>query len=56
MDEIEYKIEQLLDDKPYLVITDSIIKQYIEDNIDLLIKQIRKEMFDEIFIENKEVK
>ena len=42
MEEIIEKINTLREDKPYVVITESLIKQYILDNIDILIKEIEK--------------
>ena len=42
MEEIIEKINTLREDKPYVVITESLIKQYILDNIDILIKEIEE--------------
>lgn len=45
MEDIVNKIESLKEDKPELVITESLIRQYIEDNMDSLVKDI-KELLD----------
>jgi len=42
MEEILQKINTLREDKPYVIITESLIKQYILDNIDILIEEIEK--------------
>ena len=44
MDSIIGNLQALKEDKPWIYITDDEIKQYIEDNIDELIKEIRKEL------------
>lgn len=44
MEEIISMLVELKEDKPHLIITDDLIKQYIEDNIDLLVEEIRKEV------------
>lgn len=43
MEDIRTKIESLKEDKPGIVITDDLIKEYILDNIDLLVKEIKDE-------------
>lgn len=40
MQEIISKIETLKEDKPELIITKDLIKQYIEDNLEALVKEI----------------
>lgn len=42
MEEIVEKINTLREDKPYVIITESLIKQYILDNVDILIKEIEE--------------
>ena len=42
MDSIIIKLNALKEDKPNIVITDDIIKQYILDNIEELIKEIKE--------------
>lgn len=44
MKEIIGMLETLKEDKPHIVITDDIIKEYIEENIDLLIEEIKDEL------------
>ena len=44
MEEIISILVELKEDKPHLVITDNLIKQYIEDNIDLLVEEIKEEV------------
>lgn len=44
MSEIIEDIMTLKEDKPELYITDEIIKGYIEDNIEILIEEIRREI------------
>ena len=44
MEEIIEMLIALKEDKPELVLTDDIIRNYIEDNIDLLVEEIRKEV------------
>lgn len=44
MEEIISKLVTLLEDKPYLILTDDDIKSCIEDDIDLLVKEIREEV------------
>lgn len=44
MEDIIMKLQALKDDKPHLIITEDIIKSYIEDNMELLIKEIKKEI------------
>ena len=40
MQEIISKIETLKEDKPELIITKDLIKKYIEDNLETLVKEI----------------
>ncbi len=40
MEDIIEKINALRDDKPGLILTDDIIKQFILDNMELLIQEI----------------
>lgn len=42
MKDILEMLQSLKEDKPELVITDDIIRQYVEDNIDLVIKEIKE--------------
>lgn len=44
MEEILLALEVLKEDRPNVIITDEIIKEYILDNIDYLIEEIRKEV------------
>ena len=44
MEEIITIIETYKEDHPEVVITDDMIKGVIEENIDLIIKEIRKEV------------
>ena len=44
MNEIISMIQTLKEDKPELIITDDLIKEYILENIDLLIKEIKEEI------------
>ena len=44
MEEIVFEIKTLMEDKPHLILTDDIIKGYIEENIDLLVEEIKREM------------
>lgn len=44
MESIIGSLQALKEDKPWIYITDDDIKQYIEDNIDELIRQIREEL------------
>ena len=44
MKEIIEMLTTLKEDKQGLIITDDLIKQYIEDNIELLIKEIKEEL------------
>lgn len=44
MEYIIMQIEALKDDKPWIYITDDVIKDYIEDNIELLIKEIKENL------------
>lgn len=44
MEKIIFDIETYKEDNPHVYITDDMIKAVIEDNIDELIKQIRKEI------------
>lgn len=44
MEEIVEKIIILKEDKPELIITEDLIKQYIEDNIEILIKEIEEQI------------
>ena len=45
--DIAFQLHELKEDKPYLIITDSIIKDYIEDNEELtnkLIELVKEEL------------
>ena len=42
MEEIIGKLVALKEDKPYIYLTDDIIKEYIEQDIELLIEEVRK--------------
>lgn len=44
MEKILFDIETYKEDNPHVYITDDMIKGVIEDNIDELIKEIRKEI------------
>ena len=44
MEKILFDIETYKEDNPHAYITDDMIKAVIEDNIDELIKEIRKEI------------
>ena len=44
MEEIISKLVTLLEDKPSLILTDDDIKSCIEDEMDLLVEEIRKEI------------
>lgn len=44
MEKILFDIETYKEDNPHIYITDDMIKAVIEDNIDELIKEIRKEI------------
>lgn len=44
MNDIIGMLQALKEDKPDLVITEDIIKEFIEDNIDVLIKEIYDEL------------
>ena len=44
MEKIIFDIETYKEDNPHVYITDDLIKAVIEDNIDELIKEIRKEI------------
>jgi hypothetical protein len=44
MEKILFDIETYKEDNPHVYITDDMIKAVIEDNIDELIKEIRKEI------------
>ena len=44
MKKILFDIETYKEDNPHVYITDDMIKAVIEDNIDELIKEIRKEI------------
>lgn len=44
MESIIMQIEAYKEDHPQIVITDDIIKGVIEENIDILIEEIRKEV------------
>ena len=44
MKDIVSKLVTLLEDKPYLILDDDTIKAYIEDNMEELIEEIRKEV------------
>lgn len=51
MEDIVNKIYALKEDKPELVITESLIRQYIEDNMESIINDIKDEID---FLEVKE--
>lgn len=44
MNQIVEMIEALQEDNESLIITDELIKQYIEDNVELLINEIQDEL------------
>lgn len=44
MEDIIGMIRDLKEDKPGIVITDDLIEAYIQDNINLLIKEIKDEV------------
>ena len=44
MEKILFDIETYKEDNPHVYITDDMIKDVIEDNIDELIKEIREEI------------
>lgn len=44
MEDIIMKLQALKEDKPHLIITNDIIKSYIEDNIELLIAEIKENL------------
>ena len=44
MEEIISKINTLKEDKPWIVLTDDIIKEYILEDINLLISEIKEEL------------
>ena len=44
MDYIIFSLQALKEDKPYLIITDDFIKEWIEENIDKLVEEIRDEL------------
>lgn len=44
MDDIIFKLQTLQEDKPNLIITDELIKEYILEDIDLIIKEISEEV------------
>ena len=44
MEEIILDLKMLKEDRPNVIITDEIIKEYILDNINYLIEEIRKEV------------
>lgn len=44
MNNIIGMLEALKEDKPEIIITDELIKEFIEDNIELLINEIREEI------------
>lgn len=44
MEELIEKIQILKEDKPELIITDDMIKYYILDNIEMLVKEIKEEL------------
>lgn len=46
MEEIIEKLVALREDKPYIYLTNDIIKEYIEQDIELLIKEIKKSLED----------
>ncbi len=46
MEEIIGKLIALKEDKPHIYLTDDIIKEYIEEDIELLIKEVKKEVED----------
>ena len=43
MEEIISMIRTLKEDKPHLILTDDLIKDYIAEYLDLLVEEIRKE-------------
>lgn len=51
MEDIVNKIYALKEDKPELVITESLIRQYIEDNMESIVNDIKDEID---FLEVKE--
>ena len=40
------RLVALKEDKPYLIITEEIIKEYIEEYIDELVKEIKEELWN----------
>ena len=44
MEDIILDLKMLKEDRPNVIITDEIIKEYILDNINYLIEEIRKEV------------
>ena len=44
MEEIIGMIQALKEDHPELIVTDELIKEYIEDNMDMIVNDIRKEI------------
>lgn len=44
MEEIIGLLNALKEDKPNVILTDEIIKEYILDNIDYIIKEIKEEL------------
>jgi len=44
MEEIISKINTLREDKPELILTEDIIKEYILDHIDILVKEIEEKL------------
>lgn len=44
MEEIIGLLNTLKEDKPNVILTDEIIKEYILDNIDCIIKEIKEEL------------
>lgn len=44
MNEVIDKIETLQEDKPELVITDDLIKQFVQDNLDWIVKETQDEL------------
>ena len=44
MEEIIGIIQALKEDKPELIITKDLIKEYIEDNIDMLVDEVYEEI------------
>ena len=44
MEEIIGLLNALKEDKPNVILTDEIIKEYILDNIDCIIKEIKEEL------------